>query len=238
MRAPIQGLWIGSELSTMERLSIQSFLHQGHAYHLYVYEEVRNIPDAVVLKDAGEVLPASMIFRYRKEGSYAGFANFFRYKLLLEHGGWWADTDVVCVQPFAFAGDYVFGSESDTGGEVVSTGVIRAVAGSAVMTDAWRVCQSKNTEELEWGETGPRLLQALVRKFALEQYVQPVQVFSPVAWWQWRRVLDADWLRDLPPATRAIHLWNEMWRREGCDKNRRHHPDCLYERLKRRYGVT
>jgi hypothetical protein len=36
-------------------------------------------------------------------------------------------------------------------------------------------------------------------------------------------------------ATHAIHLWNEMWRRNQQDKNHQYHPDCLYEQLKRKY---
>ena len=40
----IQGLWIGTDLSIMERLSITSFLQQGHDYHLYVYDELPNVP--------------------------------------------------------------------------------------------------------------------------------------------------------------------------------------------------
>ena len=37
----IQGLWIGETLSTMEYLSIKSFLDNGHEYHLYTYGEVK-----------------------------------------------------------------------------------------------------------------------------------------------------------------------------------------------------
>jgi mannosyltransferase OCH1-like enzyme len=74
----------------MERLSIASFLTNGHEYHLYVYEEIENAPEGTVLKAANEILPESMIFQYKKYPSHAGFSNFFRYKLLLEKGGGWA----------------------------------------------------------------------------------------------------------------------------------------------------
>jgi len=104
----IQGLWIGPELSVMEQLSISSFLLNGHDYHLYVYDYVKNVPVGAVVRDANEILPASRIFQYKRSPSYAGFANFFRYKLLLERGGWWADTDTICVKPFDFPEEYVF----------------------------------------------------------------------------------------------------------------------------------
>src|SRR5437870_1345057 len=98
----VQGLWIGPELSVMEQLSVASFMRNGHEYHLYVYDDVKNIPAGTVIKDASEILPASRIFQYKHFPTYAGFSNFFRYKLLLERGGWWIDTDTVCLKPFDF----------------------------------------------------------------------------------------------------------------------------------------
>ena len=35
MTNTIQGLWIGNELSNIELLSINSFIRNGHTYHLY-----------------------------------------------------------------------------------------------------------------------------------------------------------------------------------------------------------
>ena len=114
-KAVIQSLWIGSELSVLERLSIISFIRNGHEYHLYVYGDVGNVPDEVILKDGNAILPASMIFQYKQQKSYSGFSNYFRYKLLLEKGGWWADTDMVCLRAFDFAEPYVFATEMGRG---------------------------------------------------------------------------------------------------------------------------
>src|SRR4051794_17882417 len=88
MREPVQSLWIGPELSVMEQLSIRSFLANGHPFHLYVYSDVRGIPDGADVRDAREILPESMIFQYSEYKTVAGFANYFRYKLLLDRGGW------------------------------------------------------------------------------------------------------------------------------------------------------
>ena len=121
----------------MEQLSIASFLQNGHEYHLYVYDAVQNVPTRAVIKDANEILPASRIFQYKHQASYAGFANFFRYKLLLERGGWWVDTDVICLKPFDFADEYVFATETDGEREPISSGIIQAPAGSEVMAYAW-----------------------------------------------------------------------------------------------------
>src|SRR5262245_11985344 len=121
----IQGLWIGAELSRLEQLSIASFLRNGHEYHLYVYDLPRNVPLGTTVIDANEVLPSSSIFQYREYASYAGFANFFRYKILLERGRWWADSDTICLKPFDFSEEHVFSSELCDGRELINCGVIK-----------------------------------------------------------------------------------------------------------------
>ena len=107
----IQCLWIGNRLSALERLSLSSFLHHGHAVHLYVYGDVAKVPDGVVLRDAAAILPANRIFTYQNRNSYAGFANLFRYKLLCEQGGCWADADMICLAPIAHRTEHLFVSE-------------------------------------------------------------------------------------------------------------------------------
>ena len=52
---------------------------------------------------------------------------------------------------------------------------------------------------------------------------------------QWQTVLKPDVGLSLDDGTFAIHLWNEMWRLAGQDKNAQYHERCLYEKLKRTY---
>jgi len=235
MNKIIQGLWIGPELSVMEQLSISSFLRNQHEYHLYVYDEPTNIPAGTVVREASEILPASQIFQYKHFPTYAGFANFFRYKLLLERGGWWADTDTICLKPFTFPEQHVFATEICDGQEVVTSGIIKAPSGSPAMAYAWEVCQTKEPDKLGWGETGPRLMGQAVERFSLDRYREPAHVFCPLDYANWRQVLEPVWTEALLEGSSAIHLWNERWRAAGQDKNARYHPNCLYEKLKRLY---
>jgi mannosyltransferase OCH1-like enzyme len=230
----VQGLWIGPALSVMEQISIASFIQNGHEYQLYIYDDVKNIPPGTVIRDASEILPASRIFQYKHFPTYAGFANYFRYKLLLERGGWWIDTDTICLKPFDFPGEHVFATEKDAGLEVVTSGIIKAPVGSPVMAYAWEVCQSKQPDQLVWGETGPRLMGEAVKKFSMEAYVKPSHCFCPRSYDEWRSVLEPE-AEGLDERAYAIHLWNERWRDAGQDKNAEYDPACLYEQLKRRY---
>jgi mannosyltransferase OCH1-like enzyme len=230
----IQGLWIGSELSTMERLSITSFLRNGHEYHLYVYDDLPHVPAGTIVKDANEILPASRIFKYTHRPSYAGFSNHFRFQLLFQRGGWWADTDVVCLRPFDFSDEYVFASELSGERILANNGIMKAPARSEVMDYAASVCEMKDPQKLVWGETGPYLLTEIVGKYNLGQFQQPCSLFSPVAHADWHRLLEP-YVVAIPADAYAIHLWNSYWQFEPQDKNADYHPDCIYEQLKRKY---
>jgi len=234
MRDVIQSLWIGPELSVMERLSIASFLAHGHPFHLYTYDDVLGVPEGADVRDANEILPASMIFQYVGHPSYAGFANHFRYKLMLDRGGWWSDVDSVCLRPFTFETEYVFSSEMHEGEQYVNNGTIRAPAGSDAFAHAWRLCSETDPSQLRWGEMGPRLIARLIPQFGLNDCIQPAKTFCPIGYDDWELLLSPD-PPLIPDDAYAIHLWNEMWRRAGRDKNAIYDPSYLYEQLKARY---
>lgn len=235
MASIVQSLWIGGRLSVMEQLCISSFLRQGHTFHLYVYQETAGIPPGTVVLDGNTILPASRIFTYREHKTYAGFANFFRYKLLLEKGGWFVDADTICVKPFRFRNKYVFSSEGVNGRQLVNVGAMRVPAGSPVMQYAWEACEKMNPSELKWSQCGPGLIREAIEKCSLERYVKPWSVFCPVHFSVWEQMLDPAISWSFDGDTHAIHLWNELWRRSSQDKDARYPADCLYEQLKQRY---
>jgi hypothetical protein len=236
----IQSLWIGARLSALEQLSIQSFLDHGHAFHLYVYQDVAERPPGVVLKDANEILPESAIFEYPDRKSVSAFANIFRYKLLLERGGWWADTDMVCLRPLDFSDAHVFASEivalrgAAAPQTVVGSCLIRAPAGSPAMELALRRSLARDRATLRWGEIGPRLVGEVVDALGLARFVQPPAAFCPIGYGAWRELI-APQPPSLPPDAYAVHFWNEMWRLAGLDKDADYPVSCLYERLKDRH---
>lgn len=231
----IQGLWIGEELSAMEQLSIASFLANEHEYHLYTYEPVRNVPRGVTMMQAEEILPRSRAFQYSKHKTWSGFANNFRYKLLLERGGWWADTDLICLKPFDFADEYVFSSEFSVGEQMVNIGAIKAPAGSDIMSYLWDACQTKDPAKLVWGETGPALMGEAVERFSMQRFVKSWKTFCPIGFREWTKLLAPD-APDLSQSeTFAVHLWHEMWRAANQNKDAHYHPDSLYEQLRRTY---
>lgn len=231
----VNSLWIGQRYSSLERLCALSHLANGHRYNLWCYETLPNVPDGVTIKDGREILPESEIFRYKVglgRGSVSAFSNFFRYKLLLERGGWWVDSDVVCLKPFGFEQSVVIASENDLeGNPVPATCVMKAPAGSEVMSYCWDKCRSYDKETLEWSVAGPKLLQAAVAATKMNDWIVPSVTFCPIDWSNWLEVFEP---RDVV-GSHGLHLWNEMWRRNWVSKEKTFRSDSLFESLKRRY---
>ena len=257
MLDPIQSLWIGGRLSTLERLSVASFLAHGHPYHLYTYGEVEGVPDGAKVHDAREVLPEDRIFTYQTgavgKGGYSGFANLWRLHLLHDRGGWWADTDIVCTRPWTgFADEVIATSPEGKWGEPANNCVLKMPAGSPVAAYCIREHDRFDLSTLKMAQNGPHLLQEAIREVGSDGLVA-ADVFCPYGWqiaqfatWpRWRtawhnakRTLRRDGMprfEPFPPDGRAVHLWTNMWKQNGLDKDVSYPPSSLYERLKRQY---
>lgn len=234
----VQSLWIGSRLSTMERLAIRSFLACGHPFHLYAYEPLENTPLGTTVRDGREILPAEEIFVYRRgpgKGSPSAFSNFFRYKLLFERGGWWSDLDAVCMKPLDFPEPHVTGWEREPNGtRHIAAGLVKAPAGSRVAEYCWEYCRRVKKSRLRWGQVGPKLLAR-----AIDEVGEPVRLlepdgFYPIDYWRLDRLVSGT---ETPADCWSVHLWNSQWKKAGLDPDARFADDCVYEQLKRRFGV-
>lgn len=250
--------WHGPALSRMEQLSLASFVANGHDTRLHVYQEPSGVPAGVEVVDAASTLPESSVFRY-PNGSLAGFANWFRYSVLFEQGGIWADTDVVCLRPFDFPRSEVFAWQDE---ELVNVAVLGLPEGDPLAAWMARCCESPNRilpyddirtiraklgrrflegnvrGNIKWGENGPKGFTRALRHFGrIDQALSPT-VFYPVHYREWKApfVAGTPELSARIEHSHAIHLWNEMARRNrGFDKNADFPSDSLYEQLCRRY---
>jgi hypothetical protein len=251
--------WHGAPLSRMERLSMASFIAQEHPLDLYVYEEPRSLPAGVRLRDAEQVLPRSLLFHSRHTRSLAPFADWFRYRLLLERGGLWADADVVCLKPLTFSDPLVFGWAD---AELVNNAVLGMPAGHPLAAWMNEICEHPNRvvpydgldvrlkkwrrqllhrdarARLRWGELGPKGLTRAARHLGFLDRARPERDFYPVRCPAWRILFeDSAESRALTLAeSYCVHLWNEMTRRQpGFVRDGPFPPESPFERLCRRY---
>jgi Glycosyltransferase sugar-binding region containing DXD motif len=97
-------------------------------------------PDFCTRADAREILPHDSIFVYGEgfgAGSVAAFANLFRCVLLLRHGGWWIDTDMICLDAEWPDSDVVAGWQS---AGMACNAVLRIPAGHGLAERAVAEC--------------------------------------------------------------------------------------------------
>jgi len=230
---PIQSLWVGDALSTMEILCINSYLAHGHEFHLYTYGKLSNIPSGTIVKDANRIIPEKEIF-IDSFGSYANLANQFRFTLLYEVGGWWVDMDTVCLKPFDFDEDFVFSSENSGYHKpryMVNNGYIKSKPKAKFLKDCLDFISHRGHEHIHWGELGVSLFSRMVFRNNLEPYIKPPDCFCPVPYFNFESLI-GDKTVVLPDTAYALHLWNELWRRKKIDKNAKYPENSLYEIMK------
>jgi hypothetical protein len=258
--APIQMLWVRGRLSRLELLSLRSFLAQGHPVHLYTYDAPDNLPAGVQVRDAAAIVPADLAplrpAAPFAAGSLGAFSDYFRYHLLLTHGGWWSDLDVVCLRPWRFTAPALTASTAELNfGHKANGYVLRFPAGHPVIRACVQDLDSAELATLGIDRTGPLLLNRVLHEQGQVSLMLHPAVFGPVPWnasfqlvrsWPERLSLDELKQRLRRPhlsvrSTRdtvAVHLWNETWRHAGRDKNAVYAASCLYERLQRRFNPT
>jgi hypothetical protein len=248
----VQGFWTGP-LTTMERLSIASFLANGHDYHLYCYDEPAGVPAGAEARDARAILPESEIATFRCAQQ---FSDWFRIALLLKKGGWHSDLDNVCLRPLDLSSDYVFYRDYDE--ITISLALAKAPAGSPLLQHCYDFIDRMGPDKrsrLSWQEIGSEFILGAVEYFNMTEFAQLGRVFDPVHHERVRDLVDPAAEIDLTDAY-SIHLFHAAWNDgpvdstgEGFDLGRRlwgqrldtnasYSPDCLYERLKRRFNVT
>lgn len=218
----IRSFWHRGPLPVRTWLCLKSFIDHGHRFVLYSYDEPR-VPPGVLLLDARTILPESDVFLYATgpgQGSVAAFSNVFRYKLLWEYGGWWVDTDVLCLDRPLPENEMAFGWESDA---ALCNAVVKLPRRHWLaerLYDRSNEILKTRKDKLEWGEIGPRLFKQVVVEADLVDHALPKNTFYPIHWDEFdlmERPEDLACVQARVKESTFVHLWNEMRRRSALD---------------------
>lgn len=216
--ALFKSFWHGKPLSPYQRLCLKSFVDHGHEFILYSYDRL-DVPAGIETGDATEFFSRDRVFCYSRgpgAGSVSAFSNVFRYRLLHERGGWWVDTDVVCLAHDVPDADVVFGWQ-DESRDLVGSAILKFPRGHHLLAELCSAAERMGTD-VEWGQAGPDLVTQLVRRHSLEHLSSNASLIYPVS--------PRDAIHTLMPvhretiranADRAVflHLWNEVLRRSA-----------------------
>lgn len=240
--AELFSLWIGNALGLYEEMCLRSFVAHGHRVALYTYDEALAVPPGVEPRDAASVVPRDRIQRNARgagKGSFAVFADLFRYAALLRDGGTWIDCDMVCNGPAVPEGEVVIGRQHD---RKLCIAVLKLPRGGALTRAILEDAERHDLSAVQWSEIGATVVERHLRDAGLLDRALPKETFFPIA----PLAVDRFFLPAAAGAVRAatagssmIHLWHERLRRYGFDKRllppagsfldemfRRYHPEA------------
>jgi mannosyltransferase OCH1-like enzyme len=138
----------------------------------------------------------------------------FRYRLLMLRGGWWVDTDVVCLSPQVPDDALFLEREDDT---TIGNAVMKFPQGHAFVGALYEASRAAG-QDIAFGQTGPALITKLAQQQGMwdragaPSSAYPVHyddAFLPVT------VSGREATRERTRSAAFLHLWNEVFRRAG-----------------------
>lgn len=211
-----QAFWHGGELNPLAWACLSSFAAAGHTTVLYAYDKIA-VPPGVLLKAADPVVSRKDLFVWR--GFLQPFSNIFRYRLLLENGGWWIDTDVVCLTGTFPDCDVAFARELDTQ-EIIASGQIKFPKGHPVMRVLTEEAPAIARTQKVWGQSGPALLTRILQERNQLKRAWSAKTIYPVSWLESCQLWLPERFEDVQDKFRnaiSLHLYNGMFERFGID---------------------
>lgn len=205
----------GPALTPLEWVCARSFIEKGHRLVLFCYQNV-DVPAGVSLADASEFLPQDQLFFYRNSPS--AFSDIFRYALLYKLGGWWVDTDILCLSELIPDCDYAWAPEEPG---ALNGAVLRFPRRDPKLEELRQEATRRAPTMQEWGAAGPHLLTELLPETPPAGHFGSQQSIYPLHWLQ----SHFPWCPEFLERTQAactgstfLHFWNSVVEMMGIDK--------------------
>ncbi|MBB5516703.1 hypothetical protein FHS89_002743 [Rubricella aquisinus] len=199
----IAGLWVGSDLTWLEQLCLQSFLDHGHPVILYTLGPVGGIPGGVIQRPAEDVYgPPPFDISDNDRQRVAVYSDLFRLHLMRDTAHIWADLDALCTRAIDFDTTYLF---AEPNGPTTPIGILRLPSASPALagmldyvlspnpTQPWRGAKRHRAnaeriargerwgiESLPWGCAGPRAMTHFLTQTGEVAHALPSHVFYPL----------------------------------------------------------
>jgi hypothetical protein len=221
--------WHGPPLSAFHWACLASFVELGHTLNLYAYHPL-DVPAGVTLMAATEIIPAEEIFFFSTPESptpdVSPFSDVFRFKLLLERGGWWTDVDEICLRRDIPVCRYAWARELAP--PFTGASPIKFPKGDPIVREIYEECAALAPNMRYREEIGPALLtRVLERHPTPAAHFGSTQAFYPLAWAEGFKL----WLPDFHPDIRQrttssyfISCYGSLASYIGIDLNRRPPP--------------
>ena len=243
---PVHMLWVSEDLSRLARLSLASFLRHGFRVTLWSYEPKAHAMCGAGVRDAAEIVPEGN----GEDASFAYLSSLFRYRVLADIGGIWADMDVVALtdSPDIPAAPMVASEKrrpfrhrqaSATGEGLTQVTNCFMANPEPCAGDLWHraaaAAEALKPEDRIWENAGPNLLTNLMLgDDGHGVTILPPDAVSPVAWWN----VPGYFLEErAPPPSPFMHMYNSIWAKRGVDPQSQFPKNSLAGQLWRSNGL-
>jgi hypothetical protein len=227
-------LWVGRDLEKIEVLSLSSYLYHGHTINLYVYDDIKNIPNGVNILDGNSILKKDC--KYIENKAYAKFSDTFRYHVVKKTKTFWTDLDAICLRSdWNFNKKYVYCVNDKQNLEEYISGGVFKIEDDQVL-DYMIERTNRDINHNDWSEFGPKLITEAVNKFSLQKYILPSKAFVPINFRDWEILWDPNKYNTFLNLTKnsyCVHVFNEMANKSKIDRNffpKKSALDVLYKK--------
>jgi Capsular polysaccharide synthesis protein len=223
--------WHGPPISPMHWACLASFIERGHQVDLYAYEHLQ-VPTGVNVRDANEVLPIDKLFVFHnpnlKSPDLGPFSDLFRFKLLLDRGGWWIDADVLCNRSdfpecgYAWANEFheLKGTKLNIG-----TSQIKFPKGDRIVKQLYDECSALIPVMTRREEIGPDLITSIIKRHATPLgHFGSAATFYPIQWIESFKLWLPEYHHEVAAKLRSaffVACWASQLSYIGIDLNRR-----------------
>ena len=217
----------GAPLNLWERCCLRSFADHGHEVVLFSYDQL-DVPPGVELVRAEDIISESRrgSFFAIAPGQYGQFSDLFRYELLHARGGWWIDTDMLCLSDNLPSEEVVIGKKRPLRRDDsfrVNGAAMRFPAGHPLLKEASTVLNADiNVISSSWRSiAGPDLLTRLVPEYGIA--AREISLFYPIggrASWDFCNPAQREEVALAVAGSPMIYLWQELFRAAGLPRDR------------------
>jgi hypothetical protein len=227
MKEKVANFFWHGELSLFEYYCIKTFIRKGFEVNVWSFEDLK-LPKGCNRQDAQKILSKDKLFSItmnNKSKSLAGFADLFRYHLMYKEGGWWFDSDCICLKEAdeflqLSKNKFVAGWE-DKNNINNAVMLMNNITAEQFVFRANEICENKNNI-LDWGDIGPRMVTSLIKELNLEKFCLSESYFYPIHYRNALLALDPYKTNDVEILCKdsyVYHLWNEVLRKKNINKN-------------------
>ena len=208
----INFFWHG-DISDIQKLCWNSFLNFHNNINIWCYDEIKDYEK--FCKDANQIIPQDKLFYsnnpwgdINKKELITPFADMFRYKLMNDIGGWYVDSDMICLKKFPkINGIYLNSEYNQKYKKILINSVLYSEETNNIFGKIFcDIIKRPHYKDTFHGEYG---FEDFLKKYKITNSFEPI-FSNPLQWFEVEKILYDD--LEFNKKTYMVHLFNVAWK--------------------------